>query len=806
MIKSLIVSSALLSSLNLNADTYKKPEALITNLLKADSFSRLSLNYQNTAGIKKYAQYSPSIEYVARPQLKLGGVRFNPENYKSISNAYTSKIVYFDLATKVEKEISFGEGAIIGRTAWTEDDKHLLVAVETPACNQLWSVSIPKLVKKQVKGVCLNDILHEAFVMIDENRVLLSARTKLQKKPLNIKKTTPVGPVVQESLGKVAQNRIYLDLLKNQQDENTFEDAIKSQLMIYNLKTSQLSKIGPEDAYTTFGVSPDRKNILIGKVLRPYSYAVPVDYFARQYEVWNLQGKKTHDLYKTGPFENVPIDGEVTGPRGLRWVPDEKATLLYVQALDGGNWKTKVDYRDEVFRLSLLANGKTKAQSFYKTKKRFAGISFLDRGLGVLINDYERDTKWLTVSLLKTENFKVKSEKLIFGLNEDDNYNNPGSAYRVLNKYNASVVAVATDDESIFLSGLGATPEGYRPFLNQFNLKTLTKKEIFRSAEKTFENFYAFLDDTKFDKFLTTFETNAISPRYNIKTITPEGLKSELLYADKNPFEVIAQLKKEVLKYKRNDGVELSGTLYYPLNYEEGKKYPLVIDAYPLEYIDAATAGQVRSSAYTFETPYRADVMYFALRGYAVLQGAQIPIIGPAETKNDTFLPQLIAGAEAAIKAVNERKLIDPKKVGVIGHSYGAFMVANLLTHTDLFAAGIARSGAYNRTLTPFGFQGETRSFWEAKDLYLKLSPFYEAEKMKKPLLLIHGQADNNTGTFTMQSERYYEALKGQGAQVRLVLLPEESHSYAALESIEHVLYESFRWFDTYLKNEPTQK
>ena len=791
--------STLLLAIGLSAEEfYQKPEDFISKLVGADSFSSVILNYQHTALIKRYGVYSPSMDFIARPQLRLAQLRFNPENYKSTVTSYIGRIAYYDMLKKTEREIKFSEGAVLSNIIWSEDGKHLLVGVDTKSCYEAWVVSIPGLAKKKIPGVCINDVMGNKFWWIDKDRVILSARTPEQKKGIEQKKLLPVGPVVQESMGKRSENRTYPDLLKNESDEKILEAAMRSQIKVYNIGSGALSNLGAADTFSDFTVSPDQKKILIERVIKPYSKVVPIFYFGIQYDIWDLAGRKTHALFSSGPHESVPIEGVILGPRSLRWLPDEDSTLLYAQALDGGNWKNKVEFRDELFKLKLLPGGKTETVSFYKVKKRFDSISALDRGLGYMVNDYERDTKWFTITWLKTEGDKVVSDKTIFSLSEDDDYNSPGSAYRTFNKFKQSVLAVDTDNQSVFLSGKGASPEGNRPFLNRYNLQTGEKKQLFQSPPAAYETFVSFIDDKKFSTFLTNFETPTVSPRYMLHKTGVEG--SELLYADKNPYEVITRLKKEVLKYKRKDGVELSGVLYYPLDYVPGKKYPMVLDAYPLEYTDASTAGQVRGSAYTFETPFRADVMYFALRGYVVLQDAQIPIIGSAETKNDDFLPQLVAGADAAIRAVDAKGLIDNKKVGVIGHSYGAFMVANLLTHTDLFAAGIARSGAYNRTLTPFGFQGEYRTFWQAKDTYMKVSPFYTAEKMKKPLLLIHGQADTNPGTFTLQSERYFEALKGQGATVRLVLLPEEPHSYAARETIEHVLYEEFKWFDNYLE------
>jgi len=171
---------------------------------------------------------------------------------------------------------------------------------------------------------------------------------------------------------------------------------------------------------------------------------------------------------------------------------------------------------------------------------------------------------------------------------------------------------------------------------------------------------------------------------------------------------------------------------------------------------------------------------------------------------NDTFVEQLVSSAEAAVNAVVERGVVDPEKIAVGGHSYGGFMTAHLLAHTKLFKAGLARSGAYNRTLTPFGFQGEERTFWEATPTYIRLSPFAHAKKIaenKRPLLLIHGENDENSGTHPMQSERLYNAVKGMGGIIRLVKLPFERHGYRARQSIMHALYEQDMWLQTYVES-----
>jgi dipeptidyl aminopeptidase/acylaminoacyl peptidase len=488
------------------------------------------------------------------------------------------------------------------------------------------------------------------------------------------------------------------------------------------------------------------------------------------------------------------------GPRSIPWIGSEPESLFYAVALDQGNWEVEVPFRDELYRIQVTSKGKAKPELVTKLKHRYAGFSYFDEEASYWISEYERDRQWVTSYWIRKEGSDW-TRKTLFSLNENDAYADPGEPVMIRNAMNAPVIALdesRAGEKAIFLKGNGASAEGDRPFLRRFVLTDLKSEEWFRSQTGSFERFLTFTDHT-FTDFITSYESQTESPRFQIRSRNP-ALKPRLLYADKNPYEIFSRVKKEVLTYTRADGVKLSGILHYPLDHDPSKKYPAIIHAYPLEYTDASTAGQVRGSQDKFSVPYHEDLIYNTLRGYFVLDETQMPIIGHPETKNDTFVEQLVSSAKAAVDTLVDRGLVDEKRIGVIGHSYGGYMVANLLTHSKLFAAGIAKSGAYNRTLTPFGFQGERRPLWKARETYLKMSPFLYADQVKTPILLIHGQADNNTGTFPMQSERYFEALKGQGVMARLVLLPEESHGYASIESVKHVLYEMFQWFDRYLK------
>jgi dipeptidyl aminopeptidase/acylaminoacyl peptidase len=395
------------------------------------------------------------------------------------------------------------------------------------------------------------------------------------------------------------------------------------------------------------------------------------------------------------------------------------------------------------------------------------------------------------------------SKTLVSDLNVNDRYNDIGQPVSKLLPNGRNVIRQNGDE--IFLTGTGASPQGDRPFFRRMNLKTLKTVEIWRSGNDEYEAFLGMVDDNGMN-FLTRKESITEPPNVYLRQVCPQGqICTALAYRQitefKDPTPQLRGIKKQLVKYKRADGVDLSFTLYLPPNYKEGTRLPTVVWAYPLEFTDASTAGQVSGSTNRFTQIGGISHLFFLLQGYAVLDDTTMPVVGDPLTVNDTFIKQIVDSAKAAIDKGVEMGVVDPDRVGVGGHSYGAFMTANLLAHSDLFRAGIARSGAYNRTLTPFGFQSERRTFWEAPELYEKVSPFFYADKIKDPILLIHGEADNNQGTFPIQSERLFAAISGTGGTARLVMLPLEAHGYAAKESTEHTLYEMVNWFDKYVKN-----
>jgi dipeptidyl aminopeptidase/acylaminoacyl peptidase len=606
----------------------------------------------------------------------------------------------------------------------------------------------------------------------------------------------PTGPTISVANGKKAQNRTYQDLLSNPNDEQNFEQLARSIIKRVDLEGNATDFL-PVAMYNDLSFSPDGEYLMVETVERPFSYLVPYYRFASETVIYDRAGEEVATVSEQPLVEDLPqgFMATTTGRRSFDWRDDRPATLVYVEALDEGDPAKEVDYRDQVFQLDAPFTGEGKP--LLKTINRYSGIVWGDDDTAIA---YDR---WWDTRNLKHYVFDPsdpdKEPTIFYDRNYQDRYSDPGFPVTIRNEYGSSVLAL--DGESIYMIGDGYTPEGQFPFLHKVELETGETTDLYTSDyTDRLEELLDYNPETR--QLLVRQESPIDYPNYYFRSMDDGELTQITDFP--NPFASLSEVHKEVITYEREDGLELSGTLYLPVGYDTTamEKVPLILWAYPREFKDKASAAQSTANPNQFTYPYYGSPIYWVTRGYAVLDGAAFPIVGEGdEEPNDSFRKQLVANAKAAIDAVDEMGYIDRDRVAVGGHSYGAFMVANLLSHSDLFAAGIARSGAYNRTLTPFGFQSEQRNYWEAPEVYYTMSPFMHADKMKTPLLLIHGEADNNSGTYPLQSERYFNALKGLGATVRLVMLPKESHGYRAKESILHLLWEQDQWLEQHVKN-----
>jgi len=783
--------------------TYQKPSKEIVDILNAPIPPTLGVNPTRTYATLSQSERNPPIAEVSEPMLRLAGLRINPRTNGLHLAIYSMAVTLVKLPEGTKTPVTLPANARVVGLRWSPDGKHFAFSNIAKDGIELW-VGDPVTGKThRIEGIKLNAVMGDPIEWLPDNRTVLVKSVASGRGPAPVDPTVPPGPHVQESLGTARPAPTYEDMLQNPHDEDLFEYYATAQLAKVDTSGGAVSSIGKPGLLDSVNLSPDGNDILVTRLHRPFSYLHPAREFPKEVEIWDQSGAVAYKLASL-PLQESHLGGIAPGPRSFHWIPNEPATLLWVQALDGGNPKEKVPHRDRIVAIKAPFRGEP--VEVFKTEERFQGIQF-GKGLA-LVEDSHRVTR--VVRTFEIDTSKPNSEaKLIWSRNQQDRYKDPGRPVErrqtagrgaggggFFGRGGGGDSALMQSGDSILLIGEGASPQGDRPFLDRFNLATGQSHRLFQCSPDKYEMVEAVLNDDG-----TSFITRRESPTEPPNFYLHNGTSEIALTSFKDPAPQVRRITKQLVTYKRADGVPLSMTLYLPPDYKPGTRLPAVMWAYPREYNDADTAGQITGSTKRFTTIGGYSELFFLLEGYAVLDDAAMPVVGTIDVVNNTYVEQVVADAKAAIDKAAEMGVIDPTRVGVGGHSYGAFMTANLLAHSNLFRAGIAESGAYNRTLTPFGFQSERRSFWEAQSTYLQMSPFLFADKIKVPILMIHGEADDNSGTFPIQSERMYEAIRGNGGTVRLVFLPAEAHGYRAKETIEHVLWEKLTWFDKYIKN-----
>jgi|JI9StandDraft_2_1071091.scaffolds.fasta_scaffold01189_5 dipeptidyl aminopeptidase/acylaminoacyl peptidase len=793
----LLISGLTFSQENL---TYQKPSAEILALADYERAPSVSMDSKKEYMLLSYRNTYKTLEDLSQEEMRLGGLRINPITNISSTVTYINNLKIRKIKDKVEMQVNgLPKNALIANVSWSPNEKKIAFTNTTLTGVELWIIDVVSATAKKITAANLNANLGSPYNWMKDNETLLvKVLPKNRPALIDSKKDLPKGPTVSVSDGSKSQNRTYQDLLKNKTDEVNFDALVTSELYKISI-TGEANLFKSAAIYAGESFSPDGNYLMLTTIQKPYSYIVPLSRFPQKSVVYDLNGKEIKQVNEVPLTEIMPkgFSSVRTGKRNMNWRADQPATLYYVEALDGGDQAKPAEFRDEVFIWD--APFSSNPISLLKTKQRYAGIMWANEKIAIVADSWY-DTRNTKAYLFNPSNVTI-APKIIEDRNSQDIYSDPGNFEMKKNEFGKYVIAI--ENNKGYLMGDGFTKEGQFPFIDEYDFTNLQKKRLYTSKMKDKKEDLLSIEDFKKGDVLVMIQSKNEYPNYYFRNIKSNN-KLTPITAFKNPFESIENVYKEVIKYKRNDGVELSGTLYLPVGYDKTKKekLPLLIWAYPAEYKDKNSAGQSDKNPNEFTFPNYGSFVYWVTKGYAVLDDAAFPIIGEGTTEpNDTFIPQLVANAEAAIDAVDKLGYINRKKVAIGGHSYGAFMTANLLTHSNLFACGIARSGAYNRTLTPFGFQSEQRNYWDVPEIYNTMSPFMNADKMKTPLLLTHGEADNNPGTFTLQTERYFQALKNLGAPVRMVILPKESHGYAAKDNILHLLWEQDQFLEKYLKN-----
>ena len=775
---------------------YQKPSKDISDLLLAPPTPTISVDGKAQYMLVMERSFYPTVEELGQPEFKIAGLRINPNNFSLSRQNFIKKLSLQNIVTGKNITLAGMPNNLSAlNPSWNPSDNKIAFYNVTANAVDVWVIDIKTGTCSKINKSPVNIVLSSNIIWLDDATVLYKINTnnaaQMQKKPI-----TPKGPTIQESIGKVAPSVTYQDLIKSPYDEYAFEFLASAQIV--KNKNGVETKIGSPAIFSSLDLSPDRNYVLTRTINKPFSYLVTVNGFASSINVIDINGKLIKTIADLPSSETTPsgYDNVQNVARAFDWKDDEPATITYAMPLDSGMMKKNIPSHDVVMALAAPFTGTPK--ELFKTSTRYIRTTWGDEHIA-LVTEMLRSKQQYKVSRYDASNNSLTT---LYQGNMTDAYTNPGSPVTTKNKFNREVIATINKGQAILMNNTtGASPKGDLPYIASFDLNTKTNNIIWRSAEDNFEMVMEVIDFNNL-KVITRRETEKEVPNYYIRSIK-ENNKIQITNF-KNPYQSMEGVTKEKIKYKRKDGVDLTGDLYLPKGYDKTKDGPLptLLWAYPREFTNAADASQIRGNQHKFTMLNWGSPIFYVTQGYAILDNAEMPIVATSADKkpNDDFVNQLILNATAAIDKLVELGISDRNKIAVGGHSYGAFMTVNLLAHSNLFKAGIARSGAYNRTLTPFGFQNEERTFWQAKDLYLEMSPFAFADKIKTPLLMTHGEMDDNTGTFPINSERLYAAIKGHGGTVRFVYLPYEAHGYKGKENVLHLLWEQGRWLDKYLK------
>jgi dipeptidyl aminopeptidase/acylaminoacyl peptidase len=786
-----LCASALTPCAAAGSGGYRQPPQDVVAIIAARKPPLISVAPDRRQAILAEPEGFTRLEDLARPAVSVDGRRFDLGSHARRGMVHYSGLTLLALGTGESRRLPLADNARIGYPQWSPRSDRLAFGVFAPTGVELWHAGTEDMQPVKVEGLRLNTAGGRSFVWMPDGqrilcRLVAAGADGMPRLPLSIP-----GPIVLEATGS-RQPAAMRAVGRNPHEHQLFNYFMRSQLAIANTSTGELAPIGVPDLYGDIAPSPDGNFILVTRMTPPGDAPDVGLSPADTLEVWTASGQIVSSLLSSPEA----VSTEARKRRGFRWQHTASATLQWIEDMfpsDGLRAGTGGE------RLMVLAAPFSAApREVFRSEHAITGIDWVDASESAIVHVYDEQERRAAAWLVDLRRPGAEARSL-WTRHIDDRYDDPG---RPMTKRNAAGLDVVIQEHGdIYMSARGVTPQGERPFVSRWSLTEMDGEVLWRSSEGTYAEAIALLDDEE-PRLLIRHEAATMPPNYAVVGL--RGGPRRELTSFRSPGAETFRVRKEVVTFPRADGIMLQATLYSPMQKADEERLPLVLWAYPRTYADAQRAGQVSRSGDHFSAFDRAIPAFLAMHGFAVMDQVSMPIVRADRGAGRSFSEQVVASARAAIDKAVEMGVADPQRVGVAGHSFGAFMTVSLLAHSELFKAGVAFSGAYNRTLTPFGFQTERRTLWEAPNMYMEMSPLMYAHRITAPLLLVHGSQDENRGTTPMQSERLFQAIMGQGGTAKLVMLPYEGHVYRARESVLHSAAEMLEWFSLHLRRGAT--
>ncbi|MBR0499872.1 MAG: S9 family peptidase [Bacteroidales bacterium] len=852
MKRSLVLVAALLliCSSAAMADGFRHPAKEIEELTMSPVLPVTTFSHDYTKAIMAYrsSRHVPVAE-LAASEARLAGLRIDPRNFSETRENYFEEIKLLDVATGNLRTVGgLPADPRIKSVTWSPSGRYVAFVLWFTDRIELWRVDTtsPALAAVKLTDLRVNTIFGSPIIFLGDEQILFKSVPADRKVAPH--HDLARSSVVQEVLGEKKSIRTYQDLMQGPDDEELYDYCATSQLAIW--ENGSVRMLAGPAIYRSIDPSPDGNYLMVVTEHHPYSYVEAHYSFPSKQFIMRVSDGSMVRMLRDGTIKEKkePQDGpdakkEAPKPRpaGFSWRPDMPATLTWTESEGAGPMggpmgmmgprpdddpaskdtlkekdRPEKTFTDKVYQCGAPFDFENVKELVLAPEYRLGRITWGDGKLA-LYEESSAKQKFRRMMTFVPCDTNAPHKVIYTQSTEVDTLGNfpaYGRPYTVRNAFGRSVLWTDAKHSMLYLTGTDRRDaEGFaHSFIDRYTFKDGKTAPVWFSSGDCKETLTAITDFTpKNFQFIGRREAFGVVPDYYMFDMRKKSSR-QITHIEDPVAGFHKAVTDQYVTYTRKDGLKCFAHLYLPAGYDKERdgRLPVFMWTYPYEFKCAAESEKARPEKHKYTKPSYGSAMIWATQGYAVLDEFTMAIVAADKDSlpNDRFLEELVMSAEAAVDFVCDSIGVgDRDRIGVGGHSYGGFMTANLLAHTRLFRAGVARSGAYNRSLTPFGFQSERRNYWRARTVYDEMSPFNYADKVKDALMLIHGQMDNNTGTFPVQSERLYQALVYFGATARYVQLPYESHGYQGIETTLDMLYETGAWLDKYVKNaEPRKK